>query len=181
MILILYKHNGRSLDKHQKTNRLKRSHERAQTGALSCFPTSQCRGGCFPTPFCKISLVFRAKSERLPVHTHPHPLPKAQPCFPFVSLMSGHPLNTSSIWGSGLLLLDAYQVSTWASSLGIDRSSNRIFVASFTMVVNTRIITVTFLSFSSRAQFKYGSPESCQLPGFGCVKLDYFPLTFSRT
>ena len=148
--------------------------------SISCFPTSQCRGSCFPTPFCEIFLVYRAKFECLPVHIHPRPLPKAQTCFPFVSLMSGHPLNTSSIWGSGLFLLDECQGSTWTSSLGIDRSSNRIFIASFTMVVNTRNITVTFLSFSSWLQSKYGNPKSCQLLGFGCAKLDYFPLTCSR-
>ena len=135
-------------------------------------PTSQCRG-CFRRPFCEISLIFRAKFERLPVQTRPHTLLKSATYSRFISLMFEHPPKTSLTWGSDPLLFGAFRVSIWTVSLGVGRSLSCIFVASFTVVVNTRNTTVTFLSFNSRAPFKYWNPELCQLPGFGRVKLGY--------
>ena len=136
------------------------------------FPASQCHD-CFRTPFCEIFLIPRAQFDRLPVETRPHTLLKSETCSHFISLMFGHLPKTSSTWGSDPLLPDASRVSIWTFLLDVERSSSCIFVASFMVVVNTRNITATSLSFNSTARCKYGNPELCQLPGFGRVKLDY--------
>ena len=149
--LTLHKHNGELIDKHQKTA-LKYTAADLREARPLLFPTSQCRG-YFRTPFCETFLMFHAKFECVPVQTRSHALLKSKTCqcTHFISLMFGHLPKTSLTWGSDPLLLDASQVSIWTFSLGIGRSSSCIFVASFMMVVNTRNITVTSLSFNSEA------------------------------
>ena len=154
-------------DKYRKTTRHLSDIARLATTSLPCFPTPQCREHCFHTTF-GASLRKPAKLVCSSVHVDPHPLRKTWQCLNFISLRSGHLLNTSLTWDSDLLLPDVYQVSIWTSSLGTDRSSSHIFVAPFMRAVSsTRSITVTSLLFDSRAQFTYWRPELCQILGFG--------------
>ena len=138
---------------------------------------SRCREDCFRTLFYEIFLMFFVKFKSLLVHTS-SPLPKFGPCLHFISLMSGNLLNTSLTWGSDLLLPDAYQASLWTLLFDTGRSLSHIFVAPYrgavTLIQN---ITETSSSFTSGTQFKYWNQEWCQLPEFGCAKLDS-PLLF---
>ncbi|KAH9982845.1 hypothetical protein BGW80DRAFT_1265254 [Lactifluus volemus] len=91
------------------------------------------------------------------------------PRFYSTSLMSSHPFNTSSAWGSNQLLHDTYRVSLWSSLLGTNRSSNPTIIASFAEAATSNpSIIATCLSSSSKEQFKSGHLRLCQafVPGY---------------